>query len=370
MLAKPILSPLLAVPIAAVACALQFFCAGHLMLIEVARAFDGEYSADEIYAYYQRTAIVGAIVGTIIGGGLWTIIRYAMNQLRQTKLDLSRGIWGTCVCALCGALAPMGMALVFRMLQWFSVRTDSIDNFHEDLEYFISEPVIGCAALCASAGWLTFAPAGLNRLLTWLVIVSLVCLEIWGIMGSMGLAPYSRKIEMHVFHPLNLFFLVGPPSMTALFVSAIRIRPGPVESGRIESHVTRNASHLHPGQRKEDVMNLNDNPTIEELREMIRPCNDWAGSHVLWVKKTGEVVLSRIRWDHPSAEFQRAQPDMQMRVETFGAGKEYVGPEAADNQEWMSELFGRLLSEWSNAKGKPNVAYVDISGSRWETKAI
>jgi hypothetical protein len=117
-------------------------------------------------------------------------------------------------------------------------------------------------------------------------------------------------------------------------------------------------------------MNLNDNPTIEELRELIRGCDDWAGNHVLWVKKTGDVVLSRLPKGQNSLEFQKTQPDMQMRVETFGAGKEYVGPEAADNQEWTLALFDRLLNEWPKAEGQPKVEYVDISGSRWESRLV
>ena len=56
-----------------------------------------------------------------------------------------------------------------------------------------------------------------------------------------------------------------------------------------------------------------------------------------------------------------------MRVETFEAGNEYVGPEAADVNEWVSELFDRLLMEWSKAKGNKDVVYVGISDSRLES---
>jgi hypothetical protein len=59
-----------------------------------------------------------------------------------------------------------------------------------------------------------------------------------------------------------------------------------------------------------------------------------------------------------SAEFQRDHPEMQMRCETFLAGNEYVGPEAAEDQEWISELFDRLVREWREVKGKADVAYV------------
>ena len=105
-------------------------------------------------------------------------------------------------------------------------------------------------------------------------------------------------------------------------------------------------------------MNLNNNPTIEQLRELIRQCDDSAGHHVLWVKKSGEVELSSIPQDRMPIEFQEAHPDTQIRFETFLAGNEYVGPEAAEDEEWISELFGRLVKEWSNVKGNPDMAYI------------
>jgi hypothetical protein len=52
---------------------------------------------------------------------------------------------------------------------------------------------------------------------------------------------------------------------------------------------------------------------------------------------------------------------MQMRYETFLAGNEYVGPEAADDDEWVAELFDSLLREWPRAKGKPDVVCIDAA---------
>lgn len=106
-------------------------------------------------------------------------------------------------------------------------------------------------------------------------------------------------------------------------------------------------------------MNLNTNPTKEQLRELLRHCDDSASHHVLWVKRNGDVELSRIGEDQTSAGFEHAHPEMQVRFETFQAGNEYVGPEAADDEEWVSELFENLIAKWSQAKGKSQVEYVD-----------
>jgi hypothetical protein len=106
-------------------------------------------------------------------------------------------------------------------------------------------------------------------------------------------------------------------------------------------------------------MNLDRNPTIEQLRELVRQCDDSAGHHVLWVKKTGDVEISRIPGDQTPVGFEKAHPEMQLRLETFQAGNEYVGPEAASDDDWISELFESLRKEWQKAKGKPGVAYID-----------
>jgi hypothetical protein len=106
-------------------------------------------------------------------------------------------------------------------------------------------------------------------------------------------------------------------------------------------------------------MNLDDNPTIEQLRELVRQRDDSAGHHILWVKKTGEVEISCIPRDKTPDWFEKKNhPEMQLRLETFQAGNEYVGPDAAADDAWIAELFQRLGSEWQQAKGKPEVAYI------------
>lgn len=106
-------------------------------------------------------------------------------------------------------------------------------------------------------------------------------------------------------------------------------------------------------------MNLDRSPTVDQLRELLRQCDDSAGHHVLWVTKDGEVVVTRIPADRATAGFEQRHPEMQMRCETFLAGNEYVGPEAADDTSWVTELFERLLNEWPGAKGKAGVTSLD-----------
>jgi hypothetical protein len=107
-------------------------------------------------------------------------------------------------------------------------------------------------------------------------------------------------------------------------------------------------------------MNLDANPTLEELKAMLLACDDYAGDHILWVKRNGDVEITRVPRKQPPREFQQSHPEMLIHYEMFPAGKEYVGEAGADNVEWLNELFDNLRQEWLDARGKPDVVYIDV----------
>ncbi|HJT78550.1 MAG TPA: hypothetical protein VJ739_15200 [Gemmataceae bacterium] len=111
---------------------------------------------------------------------------------------------------------------------------------------------------------------------------------------------------------------------------------------------------------REPPVNLNANPTKEQLRGLLARADDRAGHHALWVDKTGDVHLSRLAANAAPTAFEEAHPDVQLRYETFEKGNEYVGPAAAGDAEWISQLFDSLLQEWSKARGKNEVEYVEL----------
>lgn len=108
-------------------------------------------------------------------------------------------------------------------------------------------------------------------------------------------------------------------------------------------------------------MNLDRDPTVGQLRDLIQQGDDRAGHHVVWVKKNGEVVLSRIPKGQKPIWAEQEHPDMQMCTEVFRIGNEYVGPEAAADNEWVTELFNRLLLEWPQAKQGTEVVHLDTT---------
>jgi hypothetical protein len=103
-------------------------------------------------------------------------------------------------------------------------------------------------------------------------------------------------------------------------------------------------------------MNLNNNPTKEQLAELLRGYDDRAAHHVLWVDRTGEVRITKLAKTWPPPEPGADVLDQAVvRFETLVAGKGYVGPEAAADDQWLKDAIDWLSRDWATAKtnGKP-----------------
>ena len=107
-------------------------------------------------------------------------------------------------------------------------------------------------------------------------------------------------------------------------------------------------------------MNLNDSPTVGQLKQLFRMCNDSDGHHVLWVARNGEVHISLVPDELTPVGFEESKSNMQMRYETFCIGNDYVGESAAQDERLMSSIFASLVKEWPDAKGSADVDYIDV----------
>ncbi|EAM8994566.1 hypothetical protein E1L19_08660 [Salmonella enterica subsp. enterica] len=103
-------------------------------------------------------------------------------------------------------------------------------------------------------------------------------------------------------------------------------------------------------------MNLNNNPTAQQLSQLLSVCNDDAGHHILWVSKTGDVSVTLIN-DIGPIGFEQNTPSMAMRYETFQRGNKYVGQEAANDESYVNRLLKDLINEWPLYSGK-SVRYI------------
>jgi hypothetical protein len=110
-------------------------------------------------------------------------------------------------------------------------------------------------------------------------------------------------------------------------------------------------------QKGEWKLNLNNNPSIKQLRELLQSCDDTAGSHVLWVDHQGTVHITLLdRKITPAVWAENMKDQIRFRYETYGRGNDYVGLEAAQDDEYVSSLFHKLLKDWQEEER----GYLDI----------
>ena len=106
-------------------------------------------------------------------------------------------------------------------------------------------------------------------------------------------------------------------------------------------------------------MNLDSSPTREDLKLLIQSQDDNAGHHVLWVDSAAEVHISTVPANLTPVGFQLSEPTMKLRLETFQCGNDYVGPNAAQDDELVDRLYNALIQNWPNAKNSKDVVYKD-----------
>ena len=109
-------------------------------------------------------------------------------------------------------------------------------------------------------------------------------------------------------------------------------------------------------------MNLDSNPTMDELRDLLRPLDDRAAHHVLWVDRGGEVHVTPMgrTWPAPKQPGPDVLDNALVYFEPFWAGNEFVGPDAADDDEWITNAFDWLVREWNGVKGSGKPAYIRV----------
>ena len=89
-------------------------------------------------------------------------------------------------------------------------------------------------------------------------------------------------------------------------------------------------------------MNLKNNPTIEELAALIRPLDDQNYSHKMWVDYDGDVHISIV----PENE-EKIHAKSKFRYECLDRGNGYVGPKAANDEEYVEKELEYLKRDWA-----------------------
>ncbi|NHZ94568.1 hypothetical protein [Massilia sp. CCM 8734] len=105
-------------------------------------------------------------------------------------------------------------------------------------------------------------------------------------------------------------------------------------------------------------MNLNQNPTVDQLKVIVAACDDEETHHILWVDNTGEVRVTPLPDDITPSGFERKFPTTLLRFETYHQGNGYVGQEAADDEAHMNSVFNSLVREWATQNGRTITRYI------------
>ena len=128
-----------------------------------------------------------------------------------------------------------------------------------------------------------------------------------------------------------------------------------VPSARTTVAAKRSAHALSPGGQR--IVNLNDTPTITDLRGLFRGADDVAAHHVLWVDLDGEVKLTPLPEELGPVGLKRRETTTALRYETFQQGNGYVGEEAFVGGQskplpaWTTWTVGEHRA-WRRPKGR------------------
>jgi hypothetical protein len=93
-------------------------------------------------------------------------------------------------------------------------------------------------------------------------------------------------------------------------------------------------------------MNLNNNPTSEELRTLLDACEEGDGMQVLWVERLGEVQVAlmlaetQVEWLKGMNNQVLFQYDSKTKSDREGGGN-------AVDELYIATLFERLMRDWN-----------------------
>lgn len=97
-------------------------------------------------------------------------------------------------------------------------------------------------------------------------------------------------------------------------------------------------------------MNLNNQPTVAELAQLIAQQRDTIDCHILWVCEEGDVHIDRLA-DHPGeSEFEQTKPNMRARLKMYRRGQGYLGKKAAADTEYVGRVLQTLEGVWGEVK--------------------
>lgn len=106
-------------------------------------------------------------------------------------------------------------------------------------------------------------------------------------------------------------------------------------------------------------MNLNNQPTINELAEMFAAKKDTLDDHILWIGKSGQVHIDCLEPHTREEEFDNNNQELAARLKMYRRGQGYVGKKAAADRNFIEQVFHTLNTEWQSLKDNSQVKVID-----------
>ncbi|WP_065260981.1 hypothetical protein [Pseudomonas bananamidigenes] len=106
-------------------------------------------------------------------------------------------------------------------------------------------------------------------------------------------------------------------------------------------------------------MNLNNQPTIEELARMFAAKKDSHDSHILWISKSGQVHIDCLSPHAGEEEFDRNNQNLLARLKMYRRGQGYVGKKAAADKDFIGNVLQTLKQAWDSTQNKNEVRVID-----------
>jgi hypothetical protein len=99
------------------------------------------------------------------------------------------------------------------------------------------------------------------------------------------------------------------------------------------------------------MMNLNRNPTKDELQVLLESCDDGAGIHVLWVERMGEVQITLLLTETDVEWIKEINDEkVQFHYKSYAKNDGYVGKAASVDDLYIVTLFEKLLRDWQEQR--------------------
>ena len=106
-------------------------------------------------------------------------------------------------------------------------------------------------------------------------------------------------------------------------------------------------------------MNLNNQPTVNELARLFAAQKDTLNDHILWISKAGDVCLEQVASCKEETEFEKDRPQMRAHLKMYRRGQGYVGKKAAADADFMARVLQTLTMTWEKAQTEPSLVKVN-----------